>query len=724
MARTAGYLLAQQPERLPAMPDGPAAAAAPAGVAARAVAGSVPGAVLADLAGRHALSGLVFAMVDAGLDAALAAGPRSLAVLVHATGIGPEALRLLLRALAGQGLVEPVDGRWRLARHLAGAVPAAHWAELAAHRAENRVWLDIAAILTARIPAPDSYRRELLDGRIAGRPGLRAMNRAFAGQLVDRLCGCAAPARVLDLGGGDGDMAAALLARDPGLRVDILDLASGFAPSAALARRVGARLGRITGDARTTRLPARYDLVIVNELLELFGAADKRAILGCGVAALAPGGRIAVVKFTLDRMRTDPPSGALFSLRMRLKTGDGYLESDDEVEDMLRALGCARIGRIDLDGIKTVIVADAPAPAASPAPRAASGPSPAPAAVTAVSGDPAALPWGELVSLATAFRLSCVMQAALDLDLFALIGPAGARADTVAAAAGMDPVAARVLLDGLVAIGLLARDGADYLVPAGLERLAGDSPGSIRGALRAFRTENRVWLELADMLRAPGERPRAARIMEAAGLPDYLAAVGQANQAEAAALVAALADALPPGVPGPRRALDLGGGTGLFAEALCARWPDLRVTLLDRDEVIARHRAAPPPGPLWTRIDPVVGDARDPAAAPGLVPGFDLVLLSDLLHYFARDEKAQILARAAALLAPGGRIAIGKFALDADGVTPGSAALLSLRLHVQRPGAYLETDAEAEALLTAAGLAGARTIRLGAHKSLVTGQRP
>lgn len=704
MPEAAGYLLERPPETVAAMPDMAAAA-------------DVPGPVLADLAGRHALSALVFAMVDAGLDAALAGGPRSLAALVHASGIGPEPLGLLLRALAGQGLVAPVAGRWQLAPNLApnlpGAVPAAHWAELAAHRAENRVWLDMAAILTGRSSAPDSYRRELLDGRIAGRPGLRAMNRAFAAQIAERLCRGTAPARVLDLGGGDGDMAAALLARHPGLRVDILDLASGFAPSAALARRVGARLGRITGDARTTRLPARYDLVIVNELLELFGADDKQAILAGAVAALAPGGRVAVVKFTLDRTRTRPPSGALFSLRMRLKTGQGYLESDDEVEEFLRALGCTRTRRIDLDGIKTVIVAEAET-AVRPAPP-----------VHAVApADPPALPWGELVSLATAFRLSCLFQAALDLDLFGLIGPGGARAGTVAQAAGMDATGARVLLDGLVAIGLLARDGDDYLVPAGLERLAGNAPASLRGALRAFRTENRVWLDLADMLRAPGERPRAARIMEAAGLPDYLAAVGAANDAEAAALVAALADGLAPGATGPRRALDLGGGTGLFAEALCARWPDLRVVMLDRDEVIARHRAAPAPGPLWTRIDPIVGDACDPAAAPGLVPGFDLVLLSDLLHYFARDEKAHILARAAALLAPGGRIAIGKFALDADGVTPASAALLSLRLHVQRPGAYLETDAEAEALLAAAGLADVRTIRLGAHKSLVSGWRP
>jgi SAM-dependent methyltransferase len=85
-----------------------------------------------------------------------------------------------------------------------------------------------------------------------------------------------------------------------------------------------------------------------------------------------------------------------------------------------------------------------------------------------------------------------------------------------------------------------------------------------------------------------------------------------------------------------RRALDVGGGTGRVAVALCSAAPDLRVTVFV-------------PG------DYLSGD---------LGSGFDLVLLSNVLHQERAEAAAAMVRRAAATLVPGGRLAIVDFTID------------------------------------------------------------
>ena len=67
----------------------------------------------------------------------------------------------------------------------------------------------------------------------------------------------------------------------------------------------------------------------------------------------------------------------------------------------------------------------------------------------------------EIVSLASAFYGSSVLFAALELDLFTAIAQADdPTAEALAQTRGLDPRGLRLLLDGAVAVGLLAKDGA------------------------------------------------------------------------------------------------------------------------------------------------------------------------------------------------------------------------------------------------------------------------
>jgi len=87
----------------------------------------------------------------------------------------------------------------------------------------------------------------------------------------------------------------------------------------------------------------------------------------------------------------------------------------------------------------------------------------------------------------------------------------------------------------------------------------------------------------------------------------------------------------------PRRALDLGTGTGLAAFAVARRFPDAEVVGLDLAErMVEQARAATPPE-LAGRVTFRAGDAERLPFADG---SFELVTLANMIPFF--DELARV----------------------------------------------------------------------------------
>ena len=126
------------------------------------------------------------------------------------------------------------------------------------------------------------------------------------------------------------------------------------------------------------------------------------------------------------------------------------------------------------------------------------------------------------------------------------------------------------------------------------------------------------------------------------------------------ALACALAEppARPPG-GGPLDALELGGGDGTLALAVARRlartWPPVRLTILDRVDVVTR-RTRDAYAALGWEVEVLVTDALAWAAPPAGADGGagdsrrrrDLVLASLFLHHFEGAELDALLAAAAA----------------------------------------------------------------------------
>jgi len=118
----------------------------------------------------------------------------------------------------------------------------------------------------------------------------------------------------------------------------------------------------------------------------------------------------------------------------------------------------------------------------------------------------------------------------------------------------------------------------------------------------------------------------------------------------------------------PIRALDLGTGTGYFAERFLACFPNSAVLAIDGAEAMASLAKARL-GPLAARVDFRVGDFRRLPDLTAGSSGLDVVFSSYALHHLDRAEKQAVIRQAVTLLRPGG------WFLNADLVRAGSPEL-------------------------------------------------
>ena len=167
--------------------------------------------------------------------------------------------------------------------------------------------------------------------------------------------------------------------------------------------------------------------------------------------------------------------------------------------------------------------------------------------------------------------------------------------------------------------------------------------------------------------------------------------------------------------------LDVGGGDGTTAHVLAAHNPHLRISIFDVPSV-AKRATTDIDDPVASRIAIVPGDFFKQIFPSGV----DAVLFSHVLEIFDEQQIRMLLAKAFAVLPPGGKVMIYGF-LSADDETAGVfGARLALYLNVLASGrgmAYPASDYEAA--MRDVGFASVETIyNLPYEHGLTVGYRP
>jgi predicted O-methyltransferase YrrM len=174
-----------------------------------------------------------------------------------------------------------------------------------------------------------------------------------AGYLADLITSRGGPARrILDIAAGPGQNGIALARRVPDARVTAIDWPGvlEIARQNARAAGVGERWRAVAGSALETEFTGPYDLVLVARFLHLLGQRERENLLRRVYAALAAGGRIAVLQLTLNDDHVSPPFAALMNFNVLATTPAGQIPAAFELETLLQSAGFERLEWHEIPG--------------------------------------------------------------------------------------------------------------------------------------------------------------------------------------------------------------------------------------------------------------------------------------------------------------------------------------------------------------------------------------
>ncbi len=307
------------------------------------------------------------------------------------------------------------------------------------------------------------------------------------------------------------------------------------------------------------------------------------------------------------------------------------------------------------------------------------------------------------------------------LDFFTKMESAPGTVEAIAARFGFHRRPVDVMTTLFVAMDLMAREGAALrLTERAREHLVASSPWYL-GPYYPKMADRPIARDLLEILRTDRPANFASRTNEAdwhrameteAFAEEFTAAM----DCRGLLLSQALATHLD--LQGHRRVLDIAGGSGIYACSLAARFPALTGAVLEKppvDRIAARAIAR---RGFSDRVAVVPGDML----ADGLPPGFDVHLLSNVLHDWDEPVVQQLLQASARAMAPGGLLIVHDAFLNAGKTGPLHVAGYSvLLMHVTQGRCY--SVAEMESWMADAGFDAVTVVPSAVGRSALVGRR-
>lgn len=307
--------------------------------------------------------------------------------------------------------------------------------------------------------------------------------------------------------------------------------------------------------------------------------------------------------------------------------------------------------------------------------------------------------------IATAYRKTAALVAAVKLDLFTAIGSDGASLERLASKTSASIRGLRILCDYLVSLGLLKKQGMDYL-PTNISKMFLDesSPFAmgrsieflaapemldlflndpaayvIRGGsdgLAQIAPDSPIWVRFAKAM-MPFAAPAAKRVAM------HLSAQGHA----------------------PFTVLDIAAGHGLYGIEVAKAFPDALVTAIDWAEVLTVAKTNAEKAGVADRIRTVAGNALELDWGGD----YDLILLPNFLHHFDFETCISLLGKVRANLSPDGLVIGVDFVPNEDRISPPVPVMFAFQMLATTPGGDAYTTSELDAMAKKAGFVGATT---------------
>ena len=304
------------------------------------------------------------------------------------------------------------------------------------------------------------------------------------------------------------------------------------------------------------------------------------------------------------------------------------------------------------------------------------------------------------LSLAEVFQLGYywetkILLTAVKLDVFSAIDERTKTVQDIASRLRADPPTLSLLLNALVAMKLLTKEGELYGNSSiAIKYLVRSSPQYVGHLLLLHDAEWNNWGKLEETIRT-GKRTVDRHVFETD--PELgshvLAVLNRIGQQSGPDLAKRLK------LGGRERMCDLGGGAGTNAIAFCQVYPDLHATVFDLPETLKLTEKTVKEAGLDSRIALHPGNFnRDALGGP-----YDVVLMSDILHYQTFQMNQDLVKKVFGSLTPGGRLVIKDRFLDEAGTGPAWTTAFAVHILVNTQNGSCFQASEAMQWLQAAG---------------------
>lgn len=301
----------------------------------------------------------LFSHIDAGAD--------TIEKLAQAAGASPRGIRLLIDAMAVQGLVHrfhgklalPNESRQHLVKGRAGYIGGmilhadAHWSR----------WTKLTEAVVGGTAPQRAVESDADDGKYFAPliAGLHQLNLPASQALAADLKGKVL--RVLDLGAGSGVWSLPHAQSSDQVQVVAVDREEVLQTTRDYARQAGCyaqylfRAGNLRDVPWDIEADEGYDLVLLGHVLHSEGLERSRTLLRRAHNALKPGGQVMIAEMIPDENRCHDLYGVLFGLQMLMMTEEGDVFTASELEHLVAEAGFTTHRWLDTPALYPLLLA-------------------------------------------------------------------------------------------------------------------------------------------------------------------------------------------------------------------------------------------------------------------------------------------------------------------------------------------------------------------------------
>ncbi|MFB3924153.1 MAG: class I SAM-dependent methyltransferase [Terriglobia bacterium] len=274
-----------------------------------------------------------------------------------------------------------------------------------------------------------------------------------------------------------------------------------------------------------------------------------------------------------------------------------------------------------------------------------------------------------------AFQQTAAMRAAVELDVFTAIGEGQNTVAQIARRANASERGIRILCDTLTIVGFLTKNSSHYgLAPDAAMFLDRRSPAYLGTMVRFLNAPElmRPYDNLTEAVRKGGT------VLPGEGTVAPENPIWVEFARSMAPLMNMSAEAIAQMVGGDKiqkcRVLDIAAGHGLFGITIARHNAQAEIVALDWPKVLEVAKENAKKAGVESRYSTIAGSAFE----VDFGSGYDIVLLTNILHHFDVPTCESLMKKVHAALAPGGRAVTLEFVPNDDRITPPDAAYFSM----------------------------------------------